>query len=103
METKILTANPAADPTNWINALRVELRTPCVSLEVAAAHLQVSDGMVVRVEHGPRGGWNRPMYLRRRDIYLMRWRPKYSWYIVLRQLPRQAPKHQATGQPKLFL
>lgn len=105
METKVLTANPASDPSYWINALRVELRLPCVSLEVAAAHLQVSRGMVVRVEHGPKGGWNRAVYFRREDIRssLMYWRPKFSWYIVLKQLPRQAPKQQATEQPKLFL
>lgn len=106
METKVLTATPGDQPSRWEQGLRVELRRPCVSLDAAIAHLQVGPhNMVVRVEHGPKGGWNNAVWFNRQNFRVppMHYRLRYSWYIVLKQLPRPAPKQQTGEQPKLFL
>jgi hypothetical protein len=107
-ETKIVTAAPFANPTHYQLHRRVKLATPCVSAFVAQNHLVVAqpDGMVVRIEHGPKGGWNNPRYYTYHDLYHARSagrHPRYSWYIVLAVLAKKpvTPKNPAFAEGEL--
>lgn len=100
-EVKILTAAPVDQPREFQLHKRVKLRLPCISVDAAQAHLALTHptGMVVRIEHGPKGGWNNPRYYTSREGGArMRRRSSYSWYIVLEVLKL---KPTTPGAPNL--
>jgi hypothetical protein len=94
-ETHTLTARLfGAGRDGWMTNRRLRVAMPCVSVDAARAHVSVSrpKGMVVCVEHGPRGGWNRAAYFTYEEVRGIRWNPRFSWYIVLKELPKTPSK-----------